>query len=683
MKSENLKILDLNNPPSWMPGYMAEEMQSAVARAKADKGTDRHRGLPLQIRFYDAERRVMRKRKKIPVSSWAERHRYVTTGPYEGTRFKKTTFAYAPAVMDASFYPSVQEIVMCFADQASKSFISDTCIAYAADRSPGPVLFCYPDESTALDNMKDRLQPMFRLSPRLRAYMTGMADDEGQKRINLQHMTIYAAWATSAIKLANKPIKYGVADEVDKYPATAGKTEGTPLDKIRKRLRLYRFDRKLWILSTPTIESGPVWVELNTCDVVFEYRVKCADCGHLHLMDFETDKKWFRWDGEKNPEKIEKDHIGYYVCPACGSIWDDQKRDMAVRLGAWYSMVKTPDGKKEIEGPGVEIVEYLSLYKPRKIGFHLPSWISPAVGISEVCAAFVRGQHDKNKLKDFNNSHAARPWTDFTQDRQEDAILRLRDDRPRGVVPGGGRVQALTAFVDTHGLDERGWFCYEIRAWGWGTPDMAVPESWQIREGQLESFERVADVLWNTRYYDPDGKEYFIALALQDAMGRRTNEVYNFCLGHRGRILPTQGVDSTRMAAPYNFTNLEYFAGSKKAIPGGLSLYRFSNLYFKNILAGKLEVAPGDPGAWHLHAETTEDWARQLCAETIDPKTMQWVQIGSMANHGWDCSVGNILAEEILGLKYIQKPLEAPVQDTGHRDKINPHTNNYNWMKRR
>jgi len=647
--------IKLNKPPSWMPEYMSEAVQGAGLKARDQVYHE-------SIRFHEAERRVMRKRKKIPVSTWAERHRYVTTGPYEGTRFKKTTFAYAPAVMDASFHQSVQEIVLCFADQASKSFIVDTCIAYAADRAPGPVLFCYPDESTALDNMKDRLQPMFRMSPRLRSYMTGFADDEGQKRINLQHMAIYAAWATSAIKLANKPIKYGVADEVDKYPVTAGKTEGTPLDKIRKRLRLYRFNRKLWILSTPTIETAPVWVELNTCDVVFEYRVKCQDCGHLHLMEFETDKKYFRWDDEKDPEKIEKDHKGYYVCPACGSIWDDQKRDMAVRNGAWYSMVKTPDDKKEIDGPGVEIVEYLSLYKPRKIGFHLPSWISPAVGISEVCAAFVRGQHDKNKLKDFNNSHAAKPWTDFTQDRLEDTILKLRDDRPRGMVPGGGRVCCLTAMVDTHGLDERGWFCFEIRAWGWGGEDMALPESWQIREGQVESFTKLEEILWGTRYFDVDGKEYFISLVLQDAMGRRTNDVYSFCIKHRGKIYPTQGVDSNRMSAPHSFTNLEYFAGAKGTkvtIPGGLRLYRFNNGHYKNILAGKLEIHPTDPGAWHMHSETTEDWARQMCAETIDPKTMQWVQIGSMANHGWDVSVGNILAAELLGVKYMRKPQEA------------------------
>ena len=46
---------------------------------------------------------------------------------------------YSPAIMDASFWPSVEEVVMCAADQVAKSFIVDTCIGYAIDRAPGPV----------------------------------------------------------------------------------------------------------------------------------------------------------------------------------------------------------------------------------------------------------------------------------------------------------------------------------------------------------------------------------------------------------------------------------------------------------------------------------------------------------------------------------------------------------------
>ena len=54
----------------------------------------------------------------------------------------------------------------------------------------GPVLYVYPDETTARENAQDRIIPMLRSSPRLREYLTGMADDMGSLRIKMSHLTI-------------------------------------------------------------------------------------------------------------------------------------------------------------------------------------------------------------------------------------------------------------------------------------------------------------------------------------------------------------------------------------------------------------------------------------------------------------------------------------------------------------
>ena len=139
-------------------------------------------------------KRVMRKRKLPPCSDWAEQHRPVTVGPLAGTRYNKNTVPYANGIMDASFYKSVEEVVLCCADQISKSFIMETCIGYIADGRPGPVAYTYPDEETTKDNIKDRLIKMFRDSPRLKKYLTGARDDESKSRLNLTHMPIYATW---------------------------------------------------------------------------------------------------------------------------------------------------------------------------------------------------------------------------------------------------------------------------------------------------------------------------------------------------------------------------------------------------------------------------------------------------------------------------------------------------------
>ena len=634
MPALNKNVIICSDKPLWIP--------DRLKGLKEDK--------KVFFRFSRPERKIYRKRKKVPVSQWAEKHRYVVKGPLEGSRFKKTTVSYAAGIMDASFYASVEEVVICAADQVSKSFIVDTCAGYAIDRAPGPMLIVYPDEKTATENVKDRIIPMINLSSRLKSYLTGFRDDETGKHVNLQHMQIYAAWANSPIQLANRSIKYLILDEVDKYPPTPGKREAGTVDKAEKRLRTFRYSRKCWKTSSPTVESGPIWEALNLCQVVFEYYVCCPDCGGMQVMEFESDNRWFRWpEDERDPEKIQNEDLGYYICRHCGVIWTDYKRDAAVKWGEWRAMKKTPDGNRIIDGAGIELFKYLRKYNPKKIGFQIPSWISPFVGISEVCAAFLRGLTDKTKLKDFLNSHKAVPWTDYTQEREWDGILALRDDRPRGIVPGGGRVSCLTAGVDTQKFG----FWFEIRAWGWGES----MESWQIREGFIDSFEALDEVLFNSRYVDVDDNEYIMRFAVHDAMGGRTSEVYDFARRHRNFMLPFQGKGF--LAQVKRLSPLEFYPGTNKKIPGGIMLLQADVNYFKNKLAGKLDILPDAPGAWHYHSETTEDWARQMCAEVIDEDKGGWINPKERPNHGWDCSVYNLVAAEHIGVRNQHKEKTA------------------------
>ncbi len=72
-------------------------------------------------------------------------------------------------------------------------------------------------------------------------------------------------------------------------------------------------------------------------------------------------------------------------------------RDKAVGLGGWFDRVT-----------GIDIKTYLKTYRPKKIGFHIPSWLSRFVSLSEVAAAFLRGRKSslnpdwKEKVKGFH-----------------------------------------------------------------------------------------------------------------------------------------------------------------------------------------------------------------------------------------------------------------------------------------
>jgi phage terminase large subunit GpA-like protein len=577
------------------------------------------------LKWSRQERRMLKRKVPMRPSVWAERNIVIPDDSAEPGKYQNKVVPYAAGVMDASFFPTVQEIVLCWPSQCAKTTTVNNCLGYAMDRAPGNAVIVYPDEVTARDNSKDRIQPMISLSPLLRKYRTGYDDDEGAVKIRLTHMILYMAWANSATRLANRPAPYGVADEEDKYPETATKRESSPVDLLRNRARTFAHMRKLWRVSTPTVEGGPIWVALTKeAEVVFDYYPRCPHCKGYQEMAFEN----IKWEGgkEANPEEVETRKLAWYECATCGKKWADIDKVLAVRAGEWRD-----------RSHGLSIDAALKSVRPRVIGFHLRSWISPFVSISEAAAAFIRGQKDFNKLKKFQNDHAAEPWRTILAERKEDTILNLADDRPRGVVPGGGVVACLLAGVDTQ---DDGFF-YEIRAFGFGLER----ESWCVQEGKVPTFDALAQVLWGNQYKDADGVVYPVYLTLMDAMGHRTSEVYDFCRSNRGLIYPTMGKQT--LASTVTYSNQEFYPGQKKPIPGGLRLYRFDTNHFKNQLAGILEIAPGDPGCWWYHRDVTTDWARQMTVEGINEKGF-WDNPQGRDNHAWDCATLLLLGHWIL-----------------------------------
>jgi phage terminase large subunit GpA-like protein len=217
-------------------------------------------------------------------------------------------------------------------------------------------------------------------------------------------------------------------------------------------------------------------------------------------------------------------------------------------------------------------------------------------------------------------------------------------------------VACLLAAVDTQ--DDG--FYFEIRAFGFGMEFT----SWCVREGFVTSLEGLAQILWQDEYRDADGNEYRVRLAIHDAMGHRTSEVYDFCRNNRGRIIPAKG--EQRLAQPHAWTNLEFYPGTKKQIPGGLKLLRHDTNYYKNELSRRLEVVNGDPGCWHYHAETTVDWARQMTVEGRDEQDL-WQNPGNKPNHAWDCAELLLVAHDMLGVKHWKAPEKKKAEPVSSR----------------
>ncbi|MGE4536312.1 MAG: terminase gpA endonuclease subunit [Desulfovibrio sp.] len=595
----------------------------------------------LRFSFSSTVRAAFRAPVGMRPAAWSEKYFIVTEGSRPGP-WRNENAPYLAGIMDAWAEPYVRDVTFMAPPQVGKSKIGEILVGYIADRDPSLTQYVVPDETSAAELVDERLRPMFEESPRLSGLLTGAPKDLTAKRFKLRTMRVMLVWAGSVSRLAAKAAKYQIRDEVDKYPEAPSKKETSTEALLDKRQRTFRWDRKIYRDSSPTKESGPIFLAFSAASARFYFHVRCPLCGHMQRMYF-TDpggRPCVCWPKEETEaDRIEDGLLAWYECSRCAGHWDDAKRDRAVSRGEWRE-----------EKTGMELFAYLRLHKPRRIAFHISALYSMFVSLSETAAAFLRSKGNKLALRDFCNGYLAEPWKDYAVERKEQAILALRDDRPRGLVPGGGVVSCLLASVDT----QKDHFIYRIRAFGWGGDST----TWGIREGRVETFEEVERVLWQDEYKDPDGKSYPVRLAIMDSQGTRTAEVYEFCRKHVGKIFAFKG--EQQMSVPHTFTVIDHFPNSPRKIPGGLKLLRGHVTYFKSLLSGKLAINPADPGAFLLHAETTEDYARQMCAEYYDDADGVWLCPDHKANHFWDCEVYCLIAADLLGVRHWKKPEDTP-----------------------
>jgi len=612
----------ITSRPTWWPGEYPDSMVGRVFTYRMG-----------------AERLRLKKPPRIPVSQWAEKFRVVEQSAKPG-RWRNDTAAYQVGLMDAIDHPSVETVVNCKPPQTGGTECAHNFVGSRVDMDPGEVLYVYPDDPTATLNSKDRIQPMLRKSPHMRSYMTGDDDDVSGKRIKLRHMVIYLASAQSASQLANKPCRYVVFDETDKYP-TELRGESDPISLGRKRTTTYAHSRKMIELSSPTTEHGAIWSSLKTCQLVFHFWPRCPHCGQHQPMHFSG----IKWDGgsDADPEEVRAYGLAWYECRHCGGAWTDDDRDDAVRAGEWradsggHPMFEQMDAAMG-EAQGLELFAALDKVQPKKIGFHMSAWVSPWVSLSECAAAFLDGQRDKTKLKDFSNGYEAVPWKEWRQSRAEDSIMALQDEYDEGEVPEWADVLLCGADTQDNG------FWYDLRAVQRGP----LLRAHSIRRGFVDSLDALEEVAINTVYCKPDGTEMPLKAGVVDAMGHRTVEVYDWC--RRVRLFrPLKG--ERKLAPLHAETKLEKMPGSGRAIPGGLILYRIDTNHFKDLLAAKLQVSVADPGAWTFARGLDPSHARHYVAEDVDEKTGYWMCPGGRANHLWDCSVYVLALAYILRLR--------------------------------
>jgi phage terminase large subunit GpA-like protein len=276
----------------------------------------------------------------------------------------------------------------------------------------------------------------------------------------------------------------------------------------------------------------------------------------------------------------------------------------------------------------------------------------PMIPLTEIAHKKLLAKTSSHEAKtDYSHGYKVVDHEDELSDRKEAAILLLKDGRREAELPAVP-FAAITATAD---MQKRG-FWYKITAWGFGLEQ----ESWLLKAGFVDSWEALRKLFYESEFRDAAGNPHVITLRIIDSGGgesdeselSRTAEAYLFAYQNPGILL---GKGQQRMTRHFSVSDLDKIPGTNKALPGGLKLYNLNATHFKDRLAGKLQVNPADPGAWHLHRDVDEDFARQICVEGKDERGL-WQNPKKKANHIWDCSYMELALVEIAQVKLWARP---------------------------
>lgn len=440
---------------------------------------------------------VLKPPPELTLSQWADRYRVLSPeSSAEPGRWHTDKAPYQREIMDAIGDPHVRKVVVMTCAQIGKTdaFILNT-IGYYMDYAPAPILNMQPTLDMGQTFSKDRLAPMLRDTPELRDKVDTKSRYSGntilKKNFPGGHITIVGA--NSAASLASRPIKVLLADEVDRYPDSAG-TEGDPLLLAQKRQTTF-WDKKTVVVSTPTIKGhSRIETEFNQ-STREEWNVPCPECGHYQPLVWGGVK----FDKEDLSKPVE------YACERCGVVSSEY---------AWKTASKR--GHFVAENPAAEAR-----------GFHLNTLASTFCSWKDVVQKFAVAheqleQGNPEGMKTWVNTELGETWEEQGEQLEEGDLFQRREIYAAEVPD---EVLVLTAGVDVQ--DDR----FEVEIVGWGEGK----ESWGIRYQKIYG-DLLKEQVWNdldnfllSAFYKKDGTAMRVLAACMDSGGHHANAVYTFC----------------------------------------------------------------------------------------------------------------------------------------------------------
>lgn len=589
--------------------------------------------------------------KRQTVTVWAEENRVLSAkdssepGPYSVAR---TPYAREP--QDAlSAYSLVEEVVLMWGAQTSKTTLGSNWIGSSIDLTPGPMMVVQPTIDTGKRFSRQRLTPMIEESAVLRRKVRENRSRDDANTTLLKEYPggfLVVAGANSAAGLRSMPIRDIFFDEIDAYPHDVD-GEGDPISLAEARQSTFP-RRKRLKTSTPTTKGLSRIEDAFLATDQRYFHIVCPHCGERQRLVWGSDTKHgIKWEKDEAGEAMPA--TAHYICEHNGCVIAEHSKNVMLESGVWIP-----------HNPGAH---------PRRRGYHLSSlysplgWLSWATLVEEwVTARQAAKLGDQSKMRAFLNTRLAETWEEQGDKVQHHELARRAEDYELGIVPMGGLMTVMG--VDTQ--PDR----LEARVWSYGRSE----ESWLVQRhiiyGDPNLDESLEGSPWKrlteirrTPLMHASGAQMMIEATTIDMGGHNSEAVKLYCRNHaHAHVLCIKGASQPNRPA-LGKPSMVDINWRGKSMPRSLKLWSIGTDTIKHLVYGRLRIVKAGPGYVHLpSALKSTDEFEQLTAERLATKyikghaKLEWFKPAGKRNEALDCKVYAYAAALYLGLQNMKEP---------------------------
>lgn len=564
--------------------------------------------------------------KRQKISDWAEANFELPETSAEPGKWHPLRAPYQVGILDALSEPGIQKVSLMCSAQIGKTIILLIIICYLIDLDPCSILMTQPTTDMAEIFSKEKLSSAIaNVKP-----VTAKIAQKSRDATSTILMKMFAggflrlAGANSPSSLASMSIRAYFGDEIDKYPASAGK-EGDPVKLAMQRTETF-WNWLVFLVSTPSIkENSRIEDEFEQSDKR-RFFVPCPHCNHRqHLI-------WERFEySDKGMDSANPISGVYYICESCNTPIEEKYKAEMVRQGQWQATAVAKD--------------------PKHIGFHINRFYSPWKGWVDLCLDYESSRNDHQKLQVFYNATLGLSFERVAGEKLDWQRLRDRGSQSNyqmGNVPQSGLI--LTAGVDVQADRLE----VAIIAWGRGEESFVIGYDKIIGDPlKAEVWEQLVHVTSKV-YQREDGAQLRVRATCVDS-GYLTQEVYHQVRKHRYLhwfAIKGQSGDKPLVSRP-SPQEINY-KGDR--IKRGVDLYKVGVDSAKETLYSRSQIST--PGAKYLNFPNNldSDWYEGFCGEVQVTRHkngrpyMVWEKLSGIRNEPLDTFVYSLAAAHLAGI---------------------------------